>query len=187
MKLYLRLVAGTAAILALAQPSLAQGTACVEPADLGDAVTYTMPLAMDAVQASCADALPGNSFVLSQGDAFAENFALLRGEAWPGARRFLMAFMENETGGAGEAAGGNSASAIGQMIAGLDGDELRPFVDGIVREMIVQEIKPSTCGDIEKVLPLIAPLPAENFGTLLATMIGVVGENENLNLCPAGK
>lgn len=187
MKLYLRLAATAAAFLSLAQPSLAQGATCVKPADLADAATYTMPLAMDALQASCADALPGNSFVLSQGDAFAGKFMPLRDAAWPGARRFLMTFVEKGSATDDGAAGASSAGGFVELVAAIDGDELRPFVDGIAREMLAQEIKPAACGDVEKLLPLIAPLPAENYGALLATVIGFVSvDRDDLNLCPAG-
>ena len=53
-------------------------------------------------------------------------------------------------------------------------------------QMIAEEIKPATCGDIEAVLPLLAPLPPENYGGLMSTILGLVADGEDkLQICPA--
>lgn len=186
MKLHLRLAATAAAILALSQPVVAQGTTCVESADLSDAATYTMPLLVEALQTKCADVLPADGFVLGQGDAFAEGFMPLNDAAWPGARRFLMTFIEQDTGV--NADGDDASRGFVELMASIPGEDMRPFVEAIVREMIAEDIKPATCGDVERILPLIAPLPPENFGPLLSTILGFVAENDDdLKLCPAGE
>lgn len=187
MKLHLRMAATTAAILALSQPALAQGSQCVQPADLADATTYTMPLAIEALQTKCVDVLPADSFVMSEGDAFATRFMPLNDAAWPGARRFLMTFIENEAGGDDDAAPGEQSSAgFVKLLAEIPGEDLRPFVEAIVREMIAEDVQPGTCADVEKVLPLLAPLPPENYGALVATIIGFVAkDDDDLKLCPA--
>ena len=66
----------------------------------------------------------------------------------------------------------------------MEGDELRPFVDAIATQMIAEQIEPATCADVEKVMPLLAPLPPENYGALLATILGMVGKDDKaLTLC----
>lgn len=186
MRLHLRLTASFAALLSLSQPAMAQGTACVKPADLADATTYAMPLFIEGLQSKCAGALPEESFVRSQGAAFAQKFAPLRDEAWPGARRVLVSFIERET-GADRKDAQAAQPAVGGVIQNLmrmEGDELRPFVDAIATQMIAEQIEPATCADVEKVMPLLAPLPPENYGALLATILGMVGKDDKaLTLC----
>ena len=181
MKLHLRHAVSAAALLSLSQPTLAQGTDCIQPADLADMTTYVMPLFMDGVQATCADALPTDSFVLAEGDAFAERFEPLRDNAWPGARRVLVSFIENKTGATRAMAEGEN-SAMGGVVMNLmrmEGDELRPFVDAIATQMIAEELKPETCDGIEAILPLLAPLPPENYGGLVSTIFGLVVKEDN--------
>ena len=186
MKRHVRFAASAAALFSLSQPALAQSTNCIEPADLADMTTYAMPLFMEGLQATCGDALPADSFVLAEGNAFAERFEPLRDNAWPGARRVLVSFIEHKTGATREMAEGESA-AMGGVITNLmrmEGDELRPFVDAIATQMIAEELKPETCDGIEAILPLLAPLPPENFGGLVSTIFGlVVKEDNDMPIC----
>ena len=75
MNLHLRLAASAAAILSLSQPALAQSADCVQPGDLADATTYTMPLFVEALQSKCGEALPSDSFIRARGADFAAGFA----------------------------------------------------------------------------------------------------------------
>lgn len=190
MRPTIRLAAGAAAMLSLAQPALAQGTKCIAPADLADATTYTMPLMIEAAQSSCADVLAADSFVMAEGTAFAANFAPLRDAAWPGTQRMLASFIEKETGASREQAE-KVDPAMGGIIMNLlrsDGQELRPFVDAIATQMVADSIKPESCGDIEAILPLLAPLPPENYGELVSVIVGFVTEDDDkLQLCPDGE
>tara|TARA_B100000678_G_scaffold104115_1_gene86993 strand:+ start:1542 stop:2111 length:570 start_codon:yes stop_codon:yes gene_type:complete len=186
MKMPFKLAAGAAALLSLSQPAMAQGAKCVDRADLADATTYAMPLFIEGLQAKCAGVLPEQGFVRSQGSAFAQQFTPLRDAAWPGARRVLVSFIERETGADrkdAEAAGSGMGGVI-QNLMRMEGDELRPFVDAIATQMIAEQIKPAACADIEKVMPLLAPLPPENYGALVATILGFVSKDDgDLPLC----
>ena len=175
-----RTIAVAAALASLGHPLAAQSSACVQPEDLADTVTYAMPLFLQGLQSKCATALPADSFILSQGESFAQSFEPLRDEAWPGARRTLMRFIESEAAAAEDSEGADATTAgFVQILSSLDGDELRPFVDGIGVQLIAEEIKPATCGDIEKVLPLLAPLPPQNYGGLVSAIFGLVSEGES--------
>jgi len=168
---------------------MAQGVQCIEPADLADATTYTIPLMLQSAQASCADVLRADSFVLSQGSEFAARFEPLRDAAWPGTRRVLVNVIENKTGVDRAAAEQAPADAGGvmQMLMRMEGDELRPFLDALATQMIAGEIKPQTCMDIETLLPLLAPLPAENYGALVSAILGLVAgdADDDLPICTA--
>jgi len=178
MKMSIRHAAGAAALLSLSQPAMAQGTPCVQPADFADAVTYAIPMMMQSAQTSCAETLAADSYVMSEGDAFASRFTALQDQSWPGAKRFLMTFVESDA----------TTKAMGAMLGELDDETLRPFVDGIVSAKIAEDIKPATCASIEKILPLVAPLPAENYGQLLVTVMELTGKTgADLKLCPVAQ
>ena len=85
MRPLLRLTA-TAALLALSQPVLAQGS-CGQQEDVADAATYAMPLVIEALQSRCTEVLPANSFIMNEGADLSAEFEPLRDSAWPGARR----------------------------------------------------------------------------------------------------
>lgn len=172
-----RFIAPTLALFALATANTAQAQqqACVAAADLGDAVVYAMPIAFDAAQNACANRLPRDGFMATQGEAFAANFRTGQDKAWPGAFRLLKTFMAEENGSAEDA-------NINAMIGALPEEALRPFVDGLVGQMIAKEIKGDSCSKIERGLEIISPLPTENVGGLFA-FIAEMADLKNPPIC----
>ena len=162
------------AALATAQTAQAQEQACVQAADLGDAVVYAMPIAYDAVRTACANRLTRDGFLATKGDSFITGFRTRQDAAWPGAFRLLKTFMAND--------GAQSDTDINAMIAALPDEALRPFVDGLVGQMIAAEIKGDSCGQIERGVELISPLPTENVGGLFA-FIAEMADLKNPPVC----
>ena len=148
------LLAGAA--LFSAQAAQAQQV-CVEPADLDDGILYAMPVLYEAVMASCSDQYSPDGFMMSEGEAFVEGFRSKQDDAWPGAWRFLKTFTNEE-----------GDEEMAKMISSLPEETVRPFVDAIVLQMVSAEIKPDSCGKIERGVELIAPLPPENVSALIA-------------------
>ena len=70
------------------------------------------------------------------------------------------------------------------MIAALPESSLRPFVDGLVGQMIAGEIKPDSCDKIERGMELLSPLPPENIAGLLA-FVAELSDIKNPEICPA--
>lgn len=163
-----RFIAPTLAIAALASATAAQAQqkACVNPADLSDAVVYVMPVAFDAARTVCGAQLSRDGFMAREGDAYIANFRAGQDKAWPGAFRFLKTFMDQ--GGAGQGAKSKDMEA---MLSAMPADTLRPFVDALVGQMIAAEIKPASCGKIERGLELVSPLPTENVGGLVSFIV----------------
>jgi len=174
-------VAPALAVLALATATTAQAQqqACVAPADLGDTVIYAMPIAYDAVSTACARQLKADGFIARGGDAFIDGFRARQDAAWPGAFRLLKTFMAMDSAGKGGA-----EADITAMIAALPEESLRPFVDGLVGQMIAEEIKPDNCGKIERGLELLSPLPTDNVADLVAFVVELA-EVKNPPICAA--
>lgn len=165
------------AALATAQTAQAQQPTCVSAADLGDAVVYAMPIAFDAAQTACANRWSRDGFAAREGEAFITNFRAGQDEAWPGAFRVLKTFM----------AGAQNTSEdanITAMIAALPDSALRPFVDGLVGQMIAGEIKGDSCTKIEQGLELISPMPADNVGGLFA-LLAEIADLKDPQICGA--
>lgn len=152
--------------LASATTAQAQQQTCVAAADFGDTVLYAMPIAYDAVSTACQRELKADGFMARGGDQFIAKFRDRQSNAWPGAFRLLKTFMAKD---AGKAAG--SGADMGAMIAALPEESLRPFVDGLVGQMIAGEIKPDSCGKIERGLELLSPLPVENVAGLMTFIL----------------
>ncbi len=167
------------AALLTAQTAQAQQPACVAAADLGDAVVYAMPIAFDAAQTACANRWSRDGFAAREGETFVANFRAGQDQAWPGAFRLLKTFMADEQ-NAGQDAN------ITAMITALPEDSLRPFVDGLVGQMIAGEIKGDSCAKIERGLELIAPLPTENVSGLFA-FIAELADLKNPTICAAAQ
>lgn len=174
-----RIIAPALAIAALvtAQTAHAQQQPCVAAADLSDAVVYTMPIAFDAARNACANRLTRDGFMANDGEQFIADFRTRQNESWPGAFRLLKAFMADES-----RAGADMDMTA--MIAALPEDSLRPFVDGMVGQMIAQEIKGDSCAKIERGLELISPLPTDNVGGLFA-FIAELAEMKSPTICGA--
>ncbi|MBI1401699.1 MAG: hypothetical protein GC147_00610 [Porphyrobacter sp.] len=173
------IIASALALAALtgAEAAQAQQQACVTAADLGDTMVYAMPIAYDAVSTTCAGRFAKNGFMLREGEGFIAGFRARQDAAWPGAFRLFKTFMAREN-----AKDGSDDDEIATMIAALPEESLRPFIDGIVGQMIAKEIKPDSCGKIERGVELLSPLPVDNIAGL-ATFIAELADVKNPEIC----
>lgn len=162
-----RIIAPALAFTALASATAAQAqqTPCVQPADLADAMVYVMPVAYDAARTACGNRFAASGFMAREGDAYIAQFREGQDKAWPGAFRFLKTFMDQDA-----AKGGKSAD-MAATISALPEEALRPFVEALVGQMIAGEIKPDSCGKIERGIELLSPLPSDNLGGLIAFIV----------------
>lgn len=167
-----RSLAPLLAIAALAQAPAAQAAQvrnCVAPADLTDTMIYVMPIAYDAARVACAGQFNNQSFFAGQGERFIGSFRARQNGAWPGAFRTLKLALAEQNGNASK----NDIDLLA-MAQSLPEASLRPFVDGLVGQMIAKEIKPSSCGKIERGMELVSPLPVENVAGLMGFVLELV-------------
>ncbi|MEO0590837.1 MAG: hypothetical protein AAFZ11_09785 [Pseudomonadota bacterium] len=169
------LLASALAFTALGSAQAAQAQqACVAPEDAADAVVYVMPAAYDATLNSCKSEFNEETFLTSaEGSNFIEQFRTQQDERWAGTFRFLKVFIEAQSDG---------DEGMSEMIAAMPEESLRPFVDGILGQMIGEQIKTDTCGTIDRGVELLSPLPVENVGGLVAFILELV-ELDNPPIC----
>lgn len=163
-----RIIAPALAFTALASATAAQAQPppCVQPADLADAVVYVMPVAYDAARTACANRFAASGFIARDGDAWIAPFREGQDKAWPGAFRLLKTFMDEDA-----ASKGGKSADMAATISALPEEALRPFVEALVGQMIAGEIKPDSCGKIERGIELLSPLPSDNLGGLIALIV----------------
>lgn len=150
------------AALASAQTAQAQNV-CVQPEDAADAMIYFMPAAYDATMTKCENQFSADSFLTSEdGRLFIDGFRGQQDARWSGTYRFFQVFIQKQAKG---------DEAMGQMIANLPEDSLRPLIDGIMGQVIAQEVKSDSCEKIDRVVELLSPLPPENLGGLIAFIL----------------
>ncbi|MGY6551905.1 MAG: hypothetical protein ACXIT4_08415 [Erythrobacter sp.] len=166
------------ALVAMTQAQAAQAQqACVAPADIGDTVVYAMPIAYDAARTACAGRFAKNGFVARGGEQFIAQFRSRQNAAWPGAFRTMQMLLADE--GAGSKAGDLDLLALAKS---LPENSLRPFIDGLMGQLIAEEIKPDSCGQIERGMELLSPLPVDN----VVGLLGFVAELVDLTDMKAG-
>lgn len=166
---------GMAAVMqhqvALAQ---ADAAACIEQADLADAVVYAMPLLTQAVRGKCSASLSSSGFIARQGDAFVAPYVARQAAAWPGALRMLSQFGGSDKDGA----------EMMQMFSALPADTVRPLFDAIIEQKVAEEIKVADCAKIERGVELLSPLPPENVSGLVTFLLDLA-KVDNPKMCPA--
>ncbi|MGB7374585.1 hypothetical protein [Pontixanthobacter sp.] len=155
-----RIAAVPAAIFALAQPQIAMAQNCVDQENISDAMIYSMPLLVSAFAEKCGDELADSGFMSTKGDAFAAQYLDRQDAVWPGAFTLLMQFAAKD-----------GDEAMANLFAALPEESVRPLVDAIIEQKVAEEIKLKDCAKIERGVEMLAPLPPENMGGLLAFLM----------------
>ncbi|MEP2736375.1 MAG: hypothetical protein ABJP34_08750 [Erythrobacter sp.] len=180
--LVLKTAAAAMAMCALAQPQMAMAQSCIEEKDFADATVYALPLIADAFSQKCGSELSADGFMATKGDAFLAPYRAQQDANWPATLKVLKAF----------GADGGGPEGVGDLIASLPEESLRPFIDAIIGTMVAKDMKLKDCGKIERGIELMSPLPPENVGGLLSFVISLVEadrtkEGKKRMLCAAPK
>lgn len=177
-----RSLAPILALAALAQASTAQAQAqqaCVPPDDLGDTIIYALPIAYDAARTSCGKQFARDGFMARGGDKFIAGFRARQNAAWPGAMRTMQALIASQGGAAKP-----GDLDLARLAKSLPPETLRPLVDGMMGQMIAGEIKPDSCGKIERAMELLSPLPVDNVAGLMGFILEIA-DIKDPSICPA--
>lgn len=171
------LLASTLALAALTTSQAAQAQqACITLDDAADTVTYLMPLAYTSVVKNCKNEFSADSFLPSaDGRAFIDKFRAKQDENWPGTYRAIELMVASQ---------GGEDDSMAQIFGQMKPDDLRPFADAFIGQMLAEEIKPDSCGTIDRGVELLSPLPVENVGGLVSFILDLVGA-EDLPICNA--
>ena len=163
------------AISIAASASLVAGQAsaqdCISQAQISNLAIYAVPLLVDGVQGKCLGQLPSNGFLATSGAEFTAPYTSLQDSVWPQAREGFMYFAAN-----GEDQ--DEGMADDEFLGSLPDEALRPLFDLIITEKVGESIKLGDCRKVERALELMAPLPPENTGGLIALLVSAVGKED---------
>ena len=166
-----------ACTLALA-PGIAPGIAnaaeppCLTAPEVSSIATFALPGVISGLEQRCSANLPANAYLTTSGDALAQRYAMAKPTAWPPAKA---AFLKLSAGAGGDAAA---------MLPLLPDDTLQQFVDTLAGSLVSQKVPSEHCGMVDQLVRLLAPLPPENIGDLLALAASRASKN---GASPAGK
>lgn len=164
MQIRRKIATALAAAATAALPvSAAAQEACLTETQVSAMVVYGVPLAMGGLQQSCGEVLSPDGFLATGAPAMADRYAAQSDAAWPDAFSAFLSFA-----GSG---GQESVSAMREMPQ----EALRPFLDALITGLIANEVKPEKCGNIERLLEVLAPLEPFEAGRLAAVIAAMAG------------
>lgn len=157
------LLAATA--LVQSQADAAQQQCLTEP-EIAGMAAFALPSVLQGVMTKCQPSLSPRGFFATGGQAMVARYAAGKDAAWPAAKVAFLKF------------GADKDDKTMQQVSRLSDDALKPFVEGMVEQMVGDEIKPSSCVAIERVSGLLAPLPANNTAQLIGFIVTLVGQGK---------
>lgn len=137
--------------------------ACLTEQQVSAMIVYGVPLAMGGLEQSCGEVLSPDGFLATGAPEMVERYAAQSDVAWPDAFSAFLTFAGSDN--------DEGASAMREMPE----EALRPFLDALLTGMIANEVKPERCGNIERLLEVLAPLEPFEAGRLAAVIAALAG------------
>jgi len=149
-----------------AAQAAAAAPACLTPREFTALSTYALPSVISGTSRTCAPLLPAEAYLPRHGTELAQRYAAGKSRVWPEAKA---AFIKMS-------AAGNPETA--QLFLSMPDDSLQQVADAAMSGIVSGKIKPASCATIDRVVGLLAPLPAENTAELIAVLVGLGSKAE---------
>jgi len=144
---------------------------CLTRGEVTDLTLFLLPALLDGAAEQCRASLPAGAYLLTGGRTLSQR---------------LMA----------DTSHGPGAIAAIRKVAGdglppeLSPDTLRGIAHDMLGKAMLSEVKPADCATINEAAELLAPLPPQNIGGLIAVGLSIAGRKAGksgpkLSLCPA--
>lgn len=154
----LYLMAAAAAAFALPATATAQtAKQCLTPKEAQGLVSFALPDIITSVSNKCAPSIGPDGYLTRSGKDLADRYRVAAAPSWPAAKTALRKFVGPEV----------------EFLDNMPDEALKGFFGAGVSTAIVKDIKPEQCGDIDRVLKLLAPLPAENMSQLVGILLEI--------------
>lgn len=163
----------TAAVLALvssaqlqAAEAQAQSQTCLSRPELRGLVSYFLPTVLKSAIDTCTSRLTKDSYMVARAPQLLDALEADRSGSWPMAKAAFVKI------------GGDSDEATGNLFASLPEEAVRPLIEAVIADKLGSAIKPESCGDIDRVMTPLEPLPAANLVDLLSETLAIAGRND---------
>ena len=148
------------ALALMASPAQAQAQVNdLDPETISAVARYALPSAFDGYMERCSASLDRSGYANSNARSLRAKFSNGVDRAWPEARQAMLRIASREAGD------------MGSLFDLMSDDDLRPFIDGMIENLVSQEIKQDECRDIERGLEILDPLPADNVARLVGFLV----------------
>ncbi len=161
-------------------PSVAQAAEapCLTTNEFSALSSYALPSLIRGTAQHCANVLPSDAFLRNGSAELASRYDARKGLSWPGAKA---AFIKM-----GSATNPQAADIFRQM----NDEALKPLVDGLIQGMVGQQLPTGRCSAVNRLVMLLAPLPAENTAELIGLAAGLGAKDGKakvgqFSICPA--
>lgn len=156
-----RITAVLAAALAVTPAAVQAAEApCLTPSEFTSLSSYALPSMIRGTAQHCAGVLPRDAFLRKDSVQLASRYDGRKAASWPGAKAAFIKI--------GAATNPQAADVFKLM----SDDALQPMLDGLIQGMIGQQLPTTRCSAVDRLVMLLAPLPAENTAELIGLAAG---------------
>lgn len=155
-----RLQALAAAAAFVAMPGLASAQTakqCLTPKEAQSLISFALPDIITSVSAKCTPSLGTEGYLSRSGKDLSDRYRAAAGPSWPVAKTALKKFIDTDM----------------SLFDSMPDDALKGFFGAGVATTIVKDIRPEQCGDIDRVVRVLAPLPPENMSQLVGLVLEI--------------
>ncbi len=145
-------------IVAVAVPTMAtaqQAKQCLTPKEAQGLVSFALPEIISSVSSKCAPSLGPDGYLSRSGTELAGRYRAAAVTSWPSAKLALRKFIDTDT----------------AFLDNLPDEALKGILGAGISTAVVKDIKPTQCGDIDRVARVLAPLPPENMSQLVGIVL----------------
>lgn len=152
---------------------------CLTPGEAQAIISVTLPDIISGATTKCGPVNGATSFLSSNGRNLAERYRPTAMTAWPAARPALKKL----------------AGPDGSLLDMMSDENLRLFSSTLVATAVLKSIDPRQCGDIDRIMRAVAPLPPENMSMLVGILLEIMARpkaqaavaktKSPINICPA--
>lgn len=157
-----RFTAAAAALLTLT-PALAQAAEppCLSPGEFTALAEYALPSMINGTTQRCRSTLAPGAYLNREGPQLAQRYAERRAVAWPGAKA---AFLKLSA---------TTNADADSLIRTMPDLSLQQMLASLMEGLVAQQVPLDRCATIDRVIGLLAPLPAQNTAELIALAVGL--------------
>ena len=146
------------ATIAVALPTMATAQSakqCLTPKEAQGLISFALPDIITSVSTKCAPSLGQDGYLTRSGKDLSDRYRAAAQPNWPSAKLAIRKFVGAEA----------------EFLEGMPDEALKGFFGAGISTAVVKDVKPEQCGDIDRVLKLLAPLPAENMSQLVGILL----------------
>jgi hypothetical protein len=147
-----------AGVLSVALPTMATAQTakqCLTPKEAQGLVSFALPDVITSISTKCAPSLGPDSYLSRSGTDLAGRYRVVADTSWPSAKLAVRKFMD----------------ADATFLNSLPDDVLKGILTAGISTAIVKDVKTTQCGNINRIVQVLAPLPAENMSQLVGIVL----------------